>query len=115
MEIKKVAESYNPVFKRREVSFFIDHTSQGSPKLYEVRKSLAEKYGANEDSVYVIKLGTKTGTNRSYGAAEIYESAETAGKIVPKHIQRRNTSTRREKKGAPVKEAPKEPAKGEKK
>jgi small subunit ribosomal protein S24e len=127
MDVKNMSESYNLVFKRREVSFFIDHSAQGSPKLYDVRKSLAEKYGADEGSVYVVKLETRTGTNRSYGEAEVYDSAETAAKVVPKHIQRRNTSTRRENKGTPAKEtpkaptketpkeAPKEPTKGEKK
>ena len=123
MDVKNMSESYNLVFKRKEVSFFIDHSAQGSPKLYDVRKSLIEKYGADESSVYVVKLETRTGTNRSYGKAEIYESTETAVKVVPKHIQRRNTPTRRENKGTPAKETPKEPtketpkepAKGEKK
>jgi len=110
-----MSESNNLVFKRKEVSFFIDHSAQGSPKLYDVRKSLAEKYGADEGSVYVVKLETRTGTNRSYGKAEIYESAETAVKVVPKHIQRRNTPTRRENKGTQAKETPKETKKGEKK
>ena len=91
MDVKNISESYNPVFKRKEVSFFIDHSAQGSPKLYDVRKSLVEKYSADEGSVYVVKLETKTGTNRSYGKAEIYESIESAAKVVPKHIQRRNT------------------------
>ena len=45
VEIKKLAESYNPVFKRKELSFFIDNFSSSSPRLYEVRKSLAEKHG----------------------------------------------------------------------
>ncbi len=111
MDVKNVSESYNPVFKRREVSFFIDHLAQGSPKLSDVRKSLAEKYGADEGGVYVMKLETRTGTNRSYGEAEIYESAEAAAKIVPKYIQTRNAPARKEKKGAQAKEAPKEQVK----
>ena len=114
MDVKNASELYNPVFKRKEISFFIDHTMQGSPKLYDIRKSLTDKYGVDEGSVYVIKLKTRTGTNRSYGEAEIYESTKTAVKVVPKHIQTRNTPTRREKKMAPV-EKPKEITKGEKK
>ena len=114
MDIKNVSESYNPVFKRKEILFFIYHSVQGSPKLYDARKSLVEKYGVDESSVYMIKLETRTGTNRSYGEAEIYESPKTAARVVPKHIQTRNTPTRREKKAAPV-ETPKGTAKGEKK
>lgn len=100
MELKKVAESYNLIFKRKELSFFIDHTSSSSPQLYEVKKSLAAKHNTSEDVVFVIKLNTKAGTNRTYGKAEIYDSSEIAGRIVPKYIQIRNTPKRHEKKEA---------------
>ncbi len=120
MEVNNVSESYNPVFKRREISFSIDHTSQGSPKIVDIRKSLSEKYGTNEENIYVVEVKTKTGTNQSTGLAEIYESAETATKVVPKYVQRRNTPTRRSKQEgaaapAPAKAPAKEQAKGEKK
>lgn len=98
MEITKVSESYNPVFKRKELSFFIDNVSKSTPKLYEARVSLAKEHSANEDAAYILRLDTETGTNRSYGKAEIYDSAETAKKVVPKHIQMRNAPSRREKK-----------------
>jgi len=100
MEIKETSKTYNPVFKRRELSFFIDHTSLGSPKLHEVRKALAEKYGVGEEAVYVTKLDTRTGTNSTRGEAEVYDSPETAMKVVPKHIQNRNAPSRRGKKEA---------------
>lgn len=103
MEIKKVAESYNPIFKRKEVSFFIDHTAHSSPQLYEVRKSLAEGYSTGEDTVYVIGLETKTGTNRTHGRAEVYDSFEIAKKVVPKYLQMRNDPDRRKKEKAPEK------------
>lgn len=98
MEITKVLESYNPVFKRKELSFSIVHTSASTPKLYEVRASLAKEYSVNEDVVCILRLDTETGTNQSYGKADIYDSPENAKKIIPKHVQMRNTSSRREKK-----------------
>jgi ribosomal protein S24E len=94
-----VSESSNPILKRKELSFFIDHTSLGSPRLTEVRKSLAEKFGVNEDLVYILKLDTRTGTNRTYGGAEIYDTLEMARAIVPQHIQMRNSPSRRGEKG----------------
>lgn len=90
-----VSEPYNLILKRKELSFFIDHTSLGSPQLSEVRKSLAEKYDVKEDVVYILRLDTRTGTNRTYGMAEIYDTFEIAKAIVPKHIQIRNSSSRR--------------------
>lgn len=98
MEIKKISEYYNPIFKRKESSFFIDHTSQSSPKLHEVRKNLAEKYNVNENILYVIKMDTRTGTNQTHVNIEIYDSSEIAEKVVPKHIQMRNSPSRRNKK-----------------
>ena len=97
MEITKVAESYNPVFKRRELSFLIAHISKNTPKLYEVRASLAKEYSVKEEAAYILKLGTETGSNRCIGKAEIYDTAETAKKVVPKYIQARNAPSRREK------------------
>ena len=94
MDIKSVSEIYNPIFKRKELSFLIGHTSSSSPQLYEVRKSLATKFLVSEDIVYVITLKTRTGTNLTFGKAEIYDSFETAERVVPKHIKSRNAPTR---------------------
>ena len=79
MDIETVKESYSPIFKRKELLFFVDHSSLSSPKLYDVKKSLIAKYNTGEDTVFVIKLKTKAGTNRTYGRAEIYDSSENAG------------------------------------
>lgn len=97
MEIRKLSETYNLLFRRKELSFFIDHVSQSTPKLYDVRKSLANNYSADESAVYIIKLNTKSGTNRTVGEAQIYDSPEAATKIIPKHIRARNDPTRRSK------------------
>ena len=100
VEIKKSAESYNLIFQRKEISFFIENVLSSSPRLYEVRKSLAEKNNVQQDMVYVVRLDTKAGTNRTQGMAEIYDSSESAKKIVPKYIQLRNEPKRHEKKEA---------------
>ena len=98
MEIKKISESYNPIFKRREFCFSIENFGQGTPKLFEVRESLAEKYKLGVDFIYVFELKTETGTNLTYGKAEIYDSSDIAKKVVPDYIQTRNSSIRRKKK-----------------
>lgn len=107
MDIKEVSENYNQIFNRKELDFIIDNVSQGSPKIYDVRKSIAEKYNASEEAVYIIKLNTATGTNRTYGKLEIYDSSEEAKKIVPKYIQKRNSSARRSKEAKTQTKAPK--------
>ena len=110
MEIKKTSEKYNPLLKRREVSFLINHASLGTPKLFEVRKALATMYSVVDEDVYITKINTLTGTNQTRGKAEVYDNPERTKQLVPKHIQSRNMSTRNEEKGEkPVKkEAKKE-------
>ena len=94
MEIKKTLDKYNQLLGRREITFFIEHYSEGTPKLYHVRKAIAQLYSKDEDSVYVIKLQTSTGTNKTIGEAEIYDKSERAQSIIPKHIQLRNAPER---------------------
>jgi ribosomal protein S24E len=97
MKLKKVSDRYNPAFKRRELAFFIDHASSGTPRLYDVRKTLAEEHNVNEEHVYVLKLNTLTGTNRTRGTAEIYDQPEMAEALVAEYVKVRNLNSRRAK------------------
>jgi ribosomal protein S24E len=94
MSVRTTYEKRNPLLGRREVAFFVDHPRKGTCRLYEVRKAIAEKLGVDERVVYVTKLKTVTGTNRSQGAVEIYDSADRADALVPAHIKARNLPTR---------------------
>ena len=94
MNVKTTYEKQNLILGRREVTFFIDHPRKGTCRLYEVRKTIAEKFGVEEPVVYVTMLKTVTGTNRSQGTVEIYDSVDRADKLVPAHIKARNLPTR---------------------
>lgn len=97
MEITPTRDVYNPVLRRREVTFFTDHGVAATPKLYDVRKQLAARYNSNEELVFVRKLVTLTGTTRAVGEAEVYDSVEDAQSLVPKHIVARNLPERHKK------------------
>lgn len=100
LELKKTSEKYNPLLKRKELTFLVNHPASASPPLFEVKKALAAAFNANEEVVYIKKLSSMTGTNQTRGEAEIYDDSERAKLLVPKYIQARNLSTRRkEKKG----------------
>jgi len=94
MSVRTTYETHNPLLGRREVAFFIDHPRKGTSRLYEVRKAIAEKLGVDEQVVYVTRMETVTGTNRSQGTVEIYDSADRANALVPAHIKARNLPTR---------------------
>jgi ribosomal protein S24E len=90
MEFRAVVETYNGIFKRKELRFFIDHPAHSTPQLSEVRDNLAKQFAVDVERVYIIKLVTLTGTNRTKAEAEIYDLSTTAKTVVPLYIQQRN-------------------------
>lgn len=94
MDVKKSSEKNNPLLKRKEITFFLDHDSQGTPQLFEVKTAIASMYGVSDDLVYVLNLRTLAGTNRTVGEAEIYDPPGTTRSLLPKHIRLRNLPER---------------------
>ena len=94
MDVKKSSEKNNLLLKRREITFFVDHDSQGTPQLFEVRTAIASMYDVSDDLVYIMNLRTLTGTNRTVGEAEIYDPPGTTRSLLPKHIRLRNLPER---------------------
>jgi len=91
MQIKIISETYNPLLKRKEVTFEINHTQTGgTPPRFEVRKAIAQVVKADLDRIYIRKIETKTGTMTAIGTANIYDTVEQAKLVEPKHIILRN-------------------------
>ncbi len=92
MELKIVLEKKNPLLKRREVHFKIEHGQLGkTPQRLDVKKAVAAELKISEDIVFVKKMQTKTGTRTAVGVANVYESAEQARLIEPEYMIKRNT------------------------
>jgi small subunit ribosomal protein S24e len=91
MEVKIIAEKQNPMLKRREVNFEIEHGQTGStPARLEVRKAIAIALKLDENVVFVKKYETKTGTSTANGVAHIYDTIDQAKLIEPEYIVKRN-------------------------
>jgi len=91
MKIKIVSKEQNPLLKRKEVTFRIEHDQNGgTPTRFEVRKELATLLKTDLELVYVKYIETKTGAMVAVGEANAYESIEQANLIEPKHIIARN-------------------------
>jgi len=92
MKLKIVSTKFNPLLKRKEVFFEVEHKeTKGTPPRLEVRKNLATALKTKLELVYVRKMETKTGTMIAVGEANAYESAEQARLLEPEHISARNT------------------------
>lgn len=92
MKVTITQQQYNPLLKRKEIAFEVDHKqTRGTPTRLEVRNALAEMLKAKPEVVCVKRIETKTGTMIAIGEANAYDTAEQASLIEPKYIIERNT------------------------
>jgi ribosomal protein S24E len=91
MKLKIVSKEKNSLLKRIEVIFSIEHDQTGgTPSRAEVKSQLAAQLNTKLELVYIKHLVTKKGTMVAIGEANIYDSAEQAKLVEPKHIIARN-------------------------
>jgi ribosomal protein S24E len=101
MKVKIVLTKENPLLKRKEVDFRVEHGSEGkTPARLEVKKAIAAELKINEEMVFVKRMQTTTGTNTAVGAANVYETVEQAKFIEPEYIRKRNNPPEEPKKEA---------------
>jgi len=93
MNLKIVSKEQNPLMKRKEIIFRIEHAQTGgTPTRDEVRKQLAALLKTELELVYIKQIETKTGTMVAIGEANAYDSIEQAKLMEPKHIIARNAT-----------------------
>jgi len=86
MKIITTSKEYNPLLKRKEITFEVNHEKAGgTPTRLDVRKELATLLKMDIDLVYIKKMTTKTGTRIAVGTANAYDSAEQAKLVESKH------------------------------
>ena len=101
MEVKIVSAKENPLLKRKEVNFKIEHGPQEkTPPRLEVKKAIAAELKISEELVFVEKMRTMTGTSTAVGVANAYETAEQAKLTEPEYIIKRNSPPEKPKEEA---------------
>ncbi|UCG36876.1 MAG: hypothetical protein JSV64_00950 [Candidatus Bathyarchaeota archaeon] len=92
MKIKILSQKRNPLLKREEVAFEVDHSQEGqtSSRLH-VRRNLASALKTKPEFVFLERLETRTGTMIAAGEANIYDTIEQAELIELKHIVSRQS------------------------
>jgi small subunit ribosomal protein S24e len=98
MEVKIASERENPLLKRKEVHFYVEHgQTGGTPPRLEARSAVANALKTDINLVFIKKLETKTGTHTAAGVANVYDSIEQAKLIEPEYIVKRNVPTEKPK------------------
>jgi len=98
LDFKVKQDVYNPLLKRKELAVEVDHENASSPTRTSLREAVAAKYSTKLDNVFVLDIETRTGGQLATCQVQVYDDAETAKKIVPKHIQVRNLPSEERKK-----------------
>ena len=91
MDVKIVTAKDNPLLKRKEVAFRVEHGVQvKTPSRLEVKRAVANELKVGEELVFVERMRTLTGTGTAVGVANVYSGLEQAKRIEPNHIVKRN-------------------------
>jgi ribosomal protein S24E len=91
MKVNIISKEPNPLMKRTEVTFSVDHSQQGgTPTRADVSRQLASMLNRKIELVFVKNLKTKRGSMLGVGEANIYDTIEQAKLLEPKHILNRN-------------------------
>ena len=98
MKVNIISKEQNPLLKRREVKFGVDHSDMGgTPSRVEVSKQLASMLSAKSELVFVKNMATKTGSMTAVGEATVYDTMEQAKLMEPQHLLDRNKAPEKPK------------------
>ncbi len=91
MDVKIVSAKDNPLLKRKEVAFRVEHGVQArTPSRLEVKRAVANELKVGEELVFVEHMRTLTGTGTAVGAANVYASMGQAKSVEADYIVKRN-------------------------
>ena len=90
MNIEVLERKENPLLKREEITFKIEHSGEQTPSRETVIAKLAAIINAEKQRTVLKEIRSQFGLHESIGYANLYENAEQAILIEPKHILIRN-------------------------
>ncbi len=95
MEARVVREFENPLLRRKELEVEVSHPGAGTPDRRSLRERLSRIFGAQPDMVFIRKILTKTGLNKSLCSVEVYRDPGYATIVVPRHIIDRDSGSKK--------------------
>jgi len=108
MKVEIVKKSENPLLKRTELEFIVDHAGAPTPKRLEVRAQLASLLQLPEDVLVIDKLESTHGRQTAFGRARTYSSRDKLEALESKYLLERGMpkKPKEEKKPEKAKEKP---------
>jgi len=90
MKIEITNQKENPLQKRTEVHFNIDHVGEKTPGRNAVAEDIAKKMKSKRDCVVIDNIEPVYGIGKSKGYAKVYDSKESALSYENEHLLKRN-------------------------
>lgn len=112
MKVEVIKRTENPLLKRVEVEFRIDHAGAPTPSRLEVKPQLASLLGVSEDLLVIERFTSSHGRQVATGIARVYSTREQLESMEPRYLLKRGQPKEGKEAGAkPEEKAP--PAKRE--
>ncbi len=90
MDLKILEERANPLLKRIEYTFEVDHAGASTPPRADLRKELAKLVKVPASRLIIERMHARYGAARTRGEAMAYQSDEAVKATVREHILVRN-------------------------
>jgi small subunit ribosomal protein S24e len=90
LDVKILDERPNPLMRRKEYTFEVDHAGAATPPRNEVRKELAKLVQVPADRLIIERMNARFGTAKTRGEAMAYATKEAVDVTVREHILIRN-------------------------
>lgn len=100
MKIEIKEQKKNPILKREEVRFEINHAGEETPTRNAVAEEMAKIFKAKRNSVVIDEVKGRYGIGISDGYAKIYDNKEAALEFENEHLLIRNGITKEEPESA---------------
>lgn len=94
----------NPLLKRTEVYFTINHAGEATPSKGAVVEAIAAELKASKDAIVLDSVESVFGTGKSKGYVKVYESKDAALKYESEYLLKRNGISKPEYVSAPKEE-----------
>ncbi|UAL07355.1 MAG: 30S ribosomal protein S24e [Candidatus Methanogranum gryphiswaldense] len=102
MEIKE--QKKNPLMKRAEVYFTLEHVGQSTPGRNVIAEELSKKLKTKRNCVVIDSVESVYGIGKSEGYAKVYDSKEAALEFESEYLLKRNGIEKEAAPAAPAKE-----------
>jgi small subunit ribosomal protein S24e len=98
LSLSIMEDRVNPLVRRRELVFRVEHPDSATPTAASLRERLAALLGSKPEATFIVNLKGLAGLQRSEGICHIYSSPNDGQNLEPEHIRRLNMTPEERKK-----------------